>query len=206
MSRRGFVGLALLALALLQACASLGGEDLALHGVELAPMSPIPLRATLQLLVEEPRSAAPVSGPRIVLRAGDGEYAVLPDVRWREPSPVMFQSLLVESFERCECVAGVARSSAAMRGDFLLATELRAFELRDDGEGPPLAVAEASVTLVRISDGRAAGTRRFAHRIRAGRRDAAAGIDALGRALNAVVSDTVQWTLATSGKADAPSP
>jgi len=205
-SRAASVFLTLLAVTLLQGCASLGGKELALHGVELAPMSPSPQRATWQLLVEEPRSVAPVSGPRIVLRARDGEYAVLPGVRWREPSPVLFQALLVEAFERCECLAGVARSSAAMRGEYLLATELRAFELRDDGEGPPLAVAEASITLVRISDGRAAGSQRVAHSIRAARRDAAAGIDALGLALNAVVAQTIQWTLAASADSSAPSP
>ena len=195
-----------LALALLPGCATLGGEDLALHGVELAPMPALPRRADWQLLVEEPAAAAPVSGPRIVLRARDGEYAVLPDVRWREPSPVLFQSLLVEAFERCECLAGVARTSAAMRGDFLMATELRAFELRDDAVGPPLAVAEVSVRLVRISDGRVAASRRFAQGIRAGRRDAAAGIQALGIALNGIVADTVRWAVSATSGSDPPSP
>lgn len=182
-------------LAPLAGCAALVRTDLAMFGIDYdASGTPAHLpRASWQLLIEEPHAVEPLTDVRIALVAPDGEYAVLPATRWREPPPQMFRSLLVEAFAACACVAGAARSDATMHGDFLLTVELRHFELRDDGTAPPLATVEAALTLVRIADGRAVGSQRIVHAVRARRRDAAAGVGALGEAMNAAVAEALRW-------------
>lgn len=179
--------LAVLAALLVPGCATLGGDALAVHGIALEPEPAEPARSPLQLLVAAPRAADPLTGTRVAHVGGDGEYAVLPGVRWREAPPEMFRSLLIESLEAGGAVASAARTSAAVAGDVVLETELRHFELA--AGDPARAVAAASVLVVRTADGRALGTLRLSREIPVEGRGSAAGIAALSAAMNALVGD-----------------
>lgn len=168
-------------------CATLGGDALAVHGIALRRAPAAAARSPLQLLLAAPRAADPLAGTRVAYVGKDGEYAVLPAVRWREPPPEMFRSLLIESLEASGSVASAARTDAAVAGDLLLEIELRHFEL---AAGDPVrAVAEASVLVVRTADGRALGTLRLSREIPVEGRGSGAGIAALAAAMNALVAD-----------------
>ena len=169
-------------------CATFGGEALAVHGVALDPApAAAPARLPVQLLIAAPRAADPLTGTRVAYVGADGEYAVLPGVRWRESPPEMFRSLLLESLEASGSVASAARTSAAVAGDVVLEAELRHFELV--AGDPVRAIAEASVLVVRTKDGRAIGTIRVSREIPVEGRGSGAGIAALSAAMNALVAD-----------------
>ncbi|HET7843300.1 MAG TPA: ABC-type transport auxiliary lipoprotein family protein, partial [Xanthomonadales bacterium] len=148
-------GRALLVMALALAGCAVGRDTLALRDVPLdasaVPVGLAPLAAQLQ--VDVPRAAEPLTDARIALRDGGGAYAVMPGVRWREAAPKLVQSLLVEAFERCACVAAVARTGAAMHADYLLAGELRELAVDDGTRDGAQGVARWSLSLVRARDG-----------------------------------------------------
>ena len=159
-----------------------------MHGVARDPApAAAPARLPVQLLVAAPRAADPLTGTRVAYVGADGEYAVLPGVRWRESPPEMFRSLLLESLEASGSVASAARTSAAVAGDVVLEAELRHFELV--AGDPVRAIAEASVLVVRTKDGRAIGTIRVSREIPVEGRGSGAGIAALSAAMNALVAD-----------------
>jgi ABC-type uncharacterized transport system auxiliary subunit len=169
-------------------CAAFGGDALAVHGVGLEPApAAAATRLPVQLLVAAPRAADPLTGTRIAYVGADGEYAVLPGVRWRESPPEMFRSLLIESLEASGSVASSARTSAAVAGDVVLEAELRRFELV--AGDPVRAIAQASVLVVRTKDGRALGTIRLSREVAVEGRGSGAGIAALSDAMNALVAD-----------------
>jgi ABC-type uncharacterized transport system auxiliary subunit len=183
----------LVASLLLSACA-IGRESLVLRDVALdpsvVPANLAPLAAPLQ--VDVPRAAEPLSDVRIALRDGDGAYAVMPGVRWRESAPKLVQSMLVEALEQCRCLAGVARTGAAARADYVLEAELRELAV-DDGAAAARAVARLSLTLVRARDGRSVATTILERSVVLAARTDPAGIAALAAALNAVAGETVAW-------------
>ena len=185
---------AIAAAALQSACATFGPEALAVHGVALDPaQSPATARVDARLLVAEPRAVDPVSTARIVLVAPDGEYSVLPRVRWREPAPAIFRSLLIESFEACACVTSAAPTVSAVTGDYLVEIDLRRFELVEASDGPATATAHASLAIVRLRDGKLVAARRFAREEPLGTHGQDSGVAALGRAMNGVVGEARAW-------------
>ena len=150
-------------------CALTRGEPLAEYGIDLdLPPPAAASRHPWQIVIETPHASEPLASDRIVVTAPDGELTVLPAVRWRERAPALVQSLLLEAFDACACIAAAARDGGVLRGDFVLTGELRRFELRDEDSEPPVATVDLTLTLVRRSDGQVQATRRFQH-LRTGR-------------------------------------
>lgn len=87
--------------------------------------------ARWQLLIDEPIADPLLAGERIVRSAPDG-LGVYRGVAWSEGAPQLLQRLLVQSFQNSGRIPAVARSTANLRGDLLLVTELRAFNTEAD--------------------------------------------------------------------------
>lgn len=188
---------ALLPCLMLAACV-FGREELALRDVPLdSDVAPTGLaRLEVQLHVDVLRAAEPLGDVRIAVRSDDGEYAVLPRVRWREPAPQLVQTLLLQALEQCACLAGVARAGSAARADYLLTGELRELAIAD-GAGDATAIARLSLTLVHSRDGRVVAAAVHERSATLAARSDDAGIAALARALNAANADAVAWLHAT---------
>jgi cholesterol transport system auxiliary component len=95
----------------------------------------------------------------------------------------------------------VTRPGSGVTPDFLLTSELRAFQI-DAGTGD--AVVEMSVKLVSDRSGRIATTRIFTGRVPVGTVDAANAAQSLDRALSIVLVDIVRF-VGTGRPAEAPS-
>lgn len=182
---------------LLAGCALGRGEPPAAFDIRLDPPPAAAQRLPWQVAVEMPHATPPLSDDRVVVALADGELTVLPGVRWREHAPALVQSLLLEALDACACVAGAARDGGVLRADYVLAGELRHFELRDEGIEPPEAHVDLTFALVRRADGSVVAQRRFERSVAAERRDNAAGIAALGTALNGVLADALPWLVAS---------
>lgn len=122
----------LLALCCLSACAgllpSLAGDPPALYELH-APGDPVsgpPLKS--QVLVDIPQSSAGIDSPRIALTQTDGTLAYFKDVSWTDRAPVMFQTLIVNSFDASGRLPAVGRENMGLRSDFLLKTDLSALQ------------------------------------------------------------------------------
>jgi cholesterol transport system auxiliary component len=101
-----------------------------------------------QLAVARPETARSLDTVRIALVRGEmmDYYA---DAQWTDSVPRLVQGLLVEAFEQSGRIAGVARESDNIHADYVLATEIRAFEAQyDTPDGAPGVTVEIEARLL----------------------------------------------------------
>jgi len=192
----------LAALLALSGCNLLGLQrsELNYRGIQLDATPVGGPAVTWQLLVDEPDAPDQLSGPRIVYAPGDGSYGVYAGVRWTDRAPELLQSLLVRGFEDSNRIVGVGRTSSSVAGDFVLLSDLRAFEA-GIVDGEPRVRVELSARLLRASSNQAVAARVFAQEVPLPGRDVESAIAGFGQALNTLVPEIVAWTL-TSGEAN----
>ncbi len=195
------IGLLAVLLAL-SGCNLLGLQrsELNYRGIELRAAPASGAAVTWQLLVDEPDAPDQLSGPRIVYAPGDGSYGVYAGVRWTDRAPELLQSLLVRGFEDSTRIVGVGRTSSSVAGDFVLLSDLRAFQA-EIVDGAPRVRVELSARLLRASSNQAVAARVFARELPLPGRDVESAIAGFEEALNALVPEVVAWTL-TAGEAN----
>jgi cholesterol transport system auxiliary component len=122
---------------------------------------------------------------------------------WVDRAPAMVQLLLVQSFRNSDRIAQVGTNRDRLRPNFLLASDLRAFQLNRGGGDPDTVRVRLDVQLLRMPERDPVGRESFA----ADRTPAASGIDgvvgAFDEALGHVMKNLVAWTLRTGRKAGA---
>ncbi|HEX4160600.1 MAG TPA: ABC-type transport auxiliary lipoprotein family protein [Rhizomicrobium sp.] len=147
-----------------------------------------------QLAIARPNTTQTLDSERIALSRGAmmDYYA---DAQWNDTVPRLFQSLLVEAFERSGRITAVAPESEGMHTDYLLVTELRDFDAQyDSANGAPLVVIDVAAKLI---DGRGkVVTAREAHQTaRVSQNSVASVVEAFDRAAAAALTDLVTWAL-----------
>lgn len=195
-SRRWLAGGAVLGLA---GCASLFVATPPGHLYRLsADGSSLPglPRVAAQLLIDQPQAPAGLDTSRIALSRSPLSLDYYAGSQWTDRVPDLLQDLLVTAFENSGAIAAVGRTGAGLRGDFILATEIRHFEADyDAAAGPPLVRVTLIARLVSAPRRTIVAQARFDRRVRAagtGVPDVVAAFDA---ATDAVLRDIVVWTL-----------
>jgi len=192
---------------LLSACA-LGGSQPALTilapQVELSSPSfdRSPVEWTVQ--VQRPVADQMRDSDRVLVRRKGSRLEVYPGVAWLDSVPELLQAAMVRTFADSGAFAGVGRAGG-LRTRFGLSTEIRHFELVDEGGGlTALIVVQA--TLVEQRTARPVAQRVFRREVPA----ASAAIDDLVQAFEQGLSELLQgqvsWVLdeaAASPVADA---
>lgn len=100
-------------------------------------------RIDQQIVVEEPTATAAVNTDRIAVFPTPLQVEYLPRARWVDRAPLIVQALLVESFENSGKVAAVGRSTAGLRADYIIVSDLREFQanlVTDDLATAPLEI------------------------------------------------------------------
>lgn len=175
----------------------------------LAPSGPTPALYTLaapaqvgtnapqanwQLLVDRPSAPLDLDSSRIAIAPAPDRIDYYADVAWVDRAPPLLQDLILESFDRSGRIAAVQRQGGGLRADYVLATDLRDFEI-DGTQSTPAAHLRITARLVRTRDRSIVASRTF---------DAAApvgtgGIDAVVASFNGALAEIlpqiVSWTL-----------
>lgn len=189
----------LLALPALLACGSLLPSAQTLAVYTLAPSTALPTATAIadwQLLIEPPMADGLLAGNRIVVRSLAGDRGVLDGARWSDPAPALVQSALIRAFEDAGVVRGVGRSGDVMRGDYVLAGDLRTFQLdQSAGSQPGRVDIVLSVRLVSVRDGRVIGSRVLSATEVVTDHGAPGVVAAFDAALAGLQRDLVTWTL-----------
>lgn len=111
-----------------------------------------------QLVVELPTAAAGIDTSRIALSHDPFVLEYFAKAAWTDNATGMIQTLLVESFERTGKIVAVGPESAGLRPDYILKTDLRAFEADYRGTDPiPTAVVRMNAKLVAMPQRRIIG-------------------------------------------------
>jgi cholesterol transport system auxiliary component len=149
------------------------------------------------LMVERPNAVRSIDTPRIARISGvDVEYYA--GATWIDRPPVMIEPLIIQSFRSSGGIGVVVDRRANIRPDFLLQTDLTAFEATETPSGGPLDVRVAmSATLIRMPRREVVGTTEIAGTVTAQSRSLEAIAVAFDAALGKVLKRLVEWTLVT---------
>jgi len=182
----------------LSAC-SLGGKAVPLTVIE-PQLEPIVIEglAPVDWSIEVPRPITDQTrdSDRLIVRRSGGRLQFYPGVSWVDSLPDMVRTLLVQSFIDSTSVAGAARSG--IRARFALATELRRFELVDDGNGRRVELVITS-RLIDREGGSTAAVQTFRSVARLDSTTLPSMIDAFEVALTEFAGGLIEWS-AEAGK------
>lgn len=191
-----------LALTLMSGCgalSSLSDAGKELDAYTLSPVTSTGVAATgsRHLVVELPSSAGALGSDRILIKPIRYQAQYLPDGRWSEPAPALVQTLLISSFQNLGGFRLVGRTGAGLMPDYTLMTELQEFQAEPTGNGTAQFTVKVSMmmTVIRESDRRIVGSRRFAATASVASDDTLAIVGGFDVAMQNVLSDAHGWTI-----------
>jgi len=155
-----------------------------------------------QLVLSKPSATRMIDSPRINVRPHPGELEIYAGATWAQPSTDMIEDALLRGFEDSGRIAGVARSSAGIRADYRLATDIRRFESDYRGQSTPTVVIALNAKLIHVVDQRVVVDRTFHQEQPVGSTDVPAVAAAFEKGLSQLATDVVGWTL-VNGQQDA---
>lgn len=143
-----------------------------------------------QIVVSEPTAIQTLEADRILVKDASGAVSYLGGAQWADRLPKLIQARLINTFENASRLKAVSRPGERVAPDYLLSTEIRAFQVATPaGE----AFVELSARLVHDRSGRIAAGKVFSARVPLGKVEAGAAAQGLDRALSKVLVDVVRW-------------
>ena len=155
------------------------------------------------LLVPAPKAGRQLDTDRITVRPSAGVIQVYQDASWIDSAPELVQASLLRHFEDSQKIPAASPPGGGVRGEYLLLSELRAFESVYVQPGQPQVQVELFVRLVHSGDGKVVAARAFRETEDSGSEELSAVVDAFSHALDRASSDVVGWTLINGQKAEA---
>lgn len=147
-----------------------------------------------QILIAEPSALKVHDGENIVIRTSAASVEYLGGSQWADRLPRIVQSRLVEAFQSTGRLGGVGKPGEGLAIDYQVVTEIRAFEIRVDGQ--PRAQVRLFVKLLNDRNGVVHAAREFESTVSLG---AATGnsayVAALDRAFSNATNELVNWGL-----------
>jgi cholesterol transport system auxiliary component len=148
------------------------------------------------LAVDRPTILTAIDSARIARLSGvEVEYYA--GAAWVDRPAPMIEPLLIASFRNSGAIEVVVDRRSEVRPDFLLQTNLAAFQAEPNESGPPVARVVISATLVNMPQREVVGTTELGRTIAAQAGDPAAVAAAIDEALGQVLKELVEWTLTT---------
>lgn len=154
-----------------------------------------------QLVVSHPLSDPALDSPRIAVRPQPGELQSYRGARWTAPAPDLLETAMVRAFQDSGKIVAVGRTGDALRADYLLQIDMRAFE-SEYRDGEPMAHIAVYATLLHAGTRQVLAGSLFEQRTTANGEGIPEVVNAFGAALGVVVPALVTWTL-RSGEAHA---
>jgi cholesterol transport system auxiliary component len=196
-ARRHVLLAALASAGVLAACVP--GQGPAPRTFRLTPKNTYPAdlpHVNWSLAVAEPTSEPALDTTRLAV-VSDGtavDYVAL--ANWVDRGPAMVQALLVQSFQGSGRIEVVGTDRDRLRAQYLLRSDLRAFQLNRNGSGTVVRV-RLDPALLRLPRREIVGRESFAANMVPEAKGVDAVVAAFDAALGSVLKQTVMWTLRT---------
>ena len=160
-------------------------------------------RVAWSLAVAEPTAEQALDTTRIAVLTGGTAVDYVAQATWVDRAPAMVQALIVQSFQGSGAVAAVGTDRDRLRAQYLLRSELRAFQLNRGGDGAGTARVRLDPTLLRLPRREPVGRTSLAAEVPPDAPGTDATIAAFDTALGKVLRELVAWTLRTGESAAA---
>ncbi|PKM16432.1 MAG: ABC transporter [Gammaproteobacteria bacterium HGW-Gammaproteobacteria-2] len=149
-----------------------------------------------QLVIDRPLSDPALDSPRIAVRPRANELQSYAGARWTAAAPDIVETALLQRFQDSGRIVAVGRARDALRADYLLQLDLRAFESVYDGEsGAPHVHIALYATVLDAGSRNVIAGRLFVRDSAASDEAVPAIVDAFGVALSALSTELMEWTL-----------
>ena len=156
--------------------------------------APVHSRVTWQLAVARPEASASLTTERIALLRG-AEMDYYADAQWTDTVPQLVQILLVQAIEKCG--VAVAKDVEGIKADYVLQTEVRAFDARyDQADAPPRIEVDITAKLIAVRGAAIVAARDFHAEAQAAANSVPAAVAAFDQAVSSILADIVRWVLA----------
>ncbi len=205
LSRRRLLGAgaALLVPAALQAC-QLPGSGPAPREYRLTQKTTfddLP-KVKWSLVVTQPQANPAIATTRIArIAAGGLQVQYYADAIWVDQAPAMIQPLIVQSFRSSGAIAVVADDRTDLRPNFVLSTDLTAFQAQQKASGPTEASVSIAAKLFQMPRRDVVGTTEISRSVTAETESMDGIVAAFDDALGKVLKRVVEWTLVTGQSA-----
>jgi phospholipid/cholesterol/gamma-HCH transport system substrate-binding protein len=157
------------------------------------------------LVVPEPSTLMGFNTDKILLQPASGESTDLPNAKWSDNLPVLFQDKVIQSFENSGYGKSISRTREGITGDYQLLLDIRRFHVSTAAE--PATADIAFVAKVVDKDGKIIAAHEFQAAAPAKGSDAQAYVAALNDAFAKLLSELVVWsTEAINSAPPAPAP
>ena len=191
-----FTGLCFSLLGGCSAISALSGASAELDAYTLSAVQPATVSTRdIHLVVAVPTSAGALATDRILIKPSTLQAQYLPDGRWTDTTPVLFQTLLLSSLQNSGGFLLVDRDGAGLMPDYTVMTELKAFQAEPGGVKNavvPVRIA-VTMTLIRERDRAIMASRDFAATANASSDKTPALVPAFDAALRQVLTDAANW-------------
>lgn len=187
-----------LLLATLTGCVSLPErEAVQLYTPTLSSLEPTDAPSVpWQLVIDRPLSDPALDSPRIAVRPRANELQSYAGARWTAAAPDIVETALLQRFQDSGRIVAVGRARDALRADYVLQLDLRAFESAYAGEGgAPQAHIALYATVLDAGSRNVIAGRLFVRDSAASDEAVPAIVDAFGVALSALSTELMEWTL-----------
>lgn len=148
----------------------------------------------VSLRVARPVAAGMLRGERIVVVPDDNLLSVYQGARWNAPAPMLWRDHLLDAFRHDGRIERLSSDAESLQADRELGGTLRAFQT-EYRNGRPHAVIQLDVQLIDAASRRILDSRRFSVTEALDGEQAAAAVDALGRASDALIRELIDWTV-----------
>ncbi len=149
-----------------------------------------------RLVVDIPMASESLDTDRIALIRDRTRFDYYANSLWTDRVPLLVQGLLVEALENDGTIAQVGRDAQTLTPDYLLETEIRAFEARYSGSDEPLpsAIVTLDMSLVKMPDHRMINRTLITETSAAARNSVDAVVEAFDVAIGKVLLRSIAWT------------
>ncbi len=176
----------------LAGCASSGPE--ALYGLNAPQIGTVTARPSgRQVLVPVPRALQALDTSAIAVADAGPVYTYFPKAAWADSLPKVVQAKIIETLEGTGRLRGVGVPGEGLLIDYQLQTELRAFELRVDGQDR--AAIELMARLVNDRNGRTEASRVFRAEAPARGNSVDQAVEALDTAMAQLLTELARWVV-----------
>jgi cholesterol transport system auxiliary component len=199
--RYGILGLGLTALA---GCSTLSSIQSASTPLDTFELTPLPAgvvttsRSRRQLEVALPTATGALSSDRILIKPTALQIASLPDARWVNETTELVQLLLVRSLANSDRFALVTSAGLGPPPDFVLMTDLRAFQAEVINDQITVVIS-STITLLRDTDDIVISSRRFTNSSFVTDTNAESLVAAFDQVMTRQLADVVAWIVRSSG-------
>lgn len=152
------------------------------------------------LVVDRPTIERSIDTARIARTTGV-EIEYYADATWVDRPAAMIEPLIIQSFRNSGAIGVVADRRSDVRPDFMLQTDIAAFQAQQTDAGPPEARVVMSASLMAMPKREVVGATEIGRGVAAQAGDLPAIAAAFDEALGKVMKRLVEWTLRTGEEA-----